>query len=220
MVTSADSIRFNNREDKANAISHLAGTFLSVAALVIMVVFSAAKGSVWHIVSSSVFGASMIILYLSSTIAHWLPAGKTKDSFFTLDQAAIFILIAGTYTPLTLITLRGTLGWILFGIEWSLAIFGIFRLFRRNSGFEDGVGIIDILIYIVMGWMVILFSGAILRSVPVMGFVWIVIGGLFYTLGVIFYKVTKFRYHHLIWHIMVLGGTVSHFTAIFFYILR
>lgn len=212
--------RSDSREDIANALSHLAGTLLAVAAFVIMILFSIKNGSVWKIISSSVFGASMIGLYLTSTIAHWLPAGRTKDSFFILDEAAIFILIAGTYTPLTLITLHGTIGWTLFGIEWSLAIFGIFRLFRRTYGFKDGVGLIDILIYIIMGWMVVLFTGVILKSVHFMGFIWIVTGGVFYTTGIIFYKVAKFRYHHLIWHLMVLGGTVSHFIAVFFYILQ
>jgi hemolysin III len=148
-----------------------------------------------------------------------LPEGKKKNTFFTLDQAAIFILIAGTYTPLSLIALRGTSGWILFGLEWGLAVLGIFRLLRRTAGFEAGVGITDILIYTIMGWLVVIVARAVLRSVPLMGFVWIIIGGLFYTTGIIFFKFTRFKYHHLVWHLMVIGGTASHFTAIFFYIL-
>jgi hemolysin III len=219
MATSSDTSRFSNSEDFANAISHLIGTFLSVAALVIMVIFSALRGNAWHIVSSSVFGTSLIMLYLSSTIAHCLPAGRKKDLFFIIDQAAIFILIAGTYTPLTLITLRGTLGWIIFGIEWGLAVFGVSRLLIRPGKFEDGVGIPDILIYTAMGWMVAFVAGPVLRSIHSMGFIWIIIGGLFYTIGIIFFKLTKFQYHHLIWHLMVIGGSASHFTAIFFYVL-
>jgi len=211
--------RFNDREDLANAISHLFGTLLSVAALVLMVVFSALRGNAWHIVSSSVFGTTLILLYLSSTIAHWLPAGSFKERFFVFDQAAIFILIAGTYTPLALVALRGPLGWIVFAIEWGLAFFGIVRLIIRTHRFEDGVALADILIYVIMGWLIAAISGPVLRSVELTGYLWILAGGMFYTLGIIFFKFTKFRYHHLVWHLMVIGGSASHFIAIFFYII-
>jgi hemolysin III len=184
-----------------------------------MVVFSSLRGNAWHIVSSSVFGTALIILYLSSTIAHWLPEGSFKDRFFVFDQAAIFILIAGTYTPLALIALRGAVGWTVFGIEWGLAIIGIIRLIIRTHRFEDGVALADILIYVFMGWLIVFISGPVLKSVELMGYLWIVIGGLFYTIGIVFFKFTKFRFHHLIWHLMVIGGSVSHFTAIFFYII-
>jgi hemolysin III len=211
--------RFNDREDLANAISHLFGTLLSVAALVLMVVFSALRGNAWHIVSSSVFGTTLILLYLSSTIAHWLPAGSFKERFFVFDQAAIFILIAGTYTPLALVALRGPLGWIVFAIEWGLAFIGIVRLIIRTHRFEDGVALADILIYVIMGWLIAAISGPVLRSVELTGYLWILAGGMFYTLGIIFFKFTKFRYHHLVWHLMVIGGSASHFIAIFFYII-
>jgi hemolysin III len=211
--------RFSRSEDLANAYSHLAGALLSVAALTLLVVFAAIKGNAWHIVSFAIFGTSMIFLYTSSTIAHWLPEGKSKDSFFTIDQAAIFILIAGTYTPLSLVVVKGALGWVVFGIQWGLALFGILRIFLRTNKFEAGVGLTDIILYTGMGWMVIFLTGAVLSHIPLMGYIWIIIGGLFYTLGILFYKVIKFRYHHLIWHLMVIGGTVSHFTAVFFYFL-
>lgn len=211
--------RFTDKEEKANALSHFAGVLLSIVALVLMLVYSSLNGDVWHIISSVVFGISMIFLYMSSAIAHWLPEGKKKDTFFILDQAAIFILIAGTYTPLTLLSLRGLTGWILFGIEWGLAFLGICRLLRRAEGIKDGIGILDILIYVVMGWLVVIFAGAVLRAVPMMAFIWIIIGGLFYTIGIIFFRFTRFSYHHLLWHLMVIGGTASHFMAIFFYIL-
>jgi hemolysin III len=211
--------RFSDSEEMANALSHLAGTLLSLAALVLMVVFSAIRGDALYIISSSVFGIALLLLYLSSTIAHWLPSGNFKDRFFILDQAAIFILIAGTYTPLALIALRGPIGWTVFGLEWGLAVTGIVRLLIRTSRFEDGVGITDIIIYALMGWLVVLVTGPVLRSVPVMGYLWIVTGGIFYTGGIVFFKFTRFRYHHLIWHLMVIGGSVSHFIAIFFYII-
>jgi len=219
MVASVKSGRFSDSEDLANAISHLGGTILSVAGLVLMVIYSAIRGDTWYIVSSTVFGSALILLYLSSTIAHWLPAGNFKDRFFIFDQAAIFILIAGTYTPLALIALRGPVGWIVFGIEWGLAVTGIIRLLSRSSRFEDGVSIIDILIYALMGWLVVIFTGPVLKSMPLMGYLWIVIGGIFYTGGIVFFKFTKFRFHHLVWHLMVIGGSVSHFIAIFFYII-
>jgi hemolysin III len=212
--------RFSDKEDFANALSHFAGAILSVAALILMVVYSSVRGNVWHIVSSTVFGLSMIILYTSSTVAHWLKEGKLKDAFFTLDQIAIFILIAGTYTPLSLVALNGETGWVIFGIEWGLAVTGIIRLLTRKNKFESGVGLIDILIYIGMGWLVLVVSGPVLKTVPVTGFIWIIAGGLFYTIGVIFFKIAKFRFHHLVWHLMVICGTISHFIAIFFYILQ
>jgi hemolysin III len=219
MESALSKKRFTDKEDMANALSHFAGVILSFAGLILMIVFSSLRGNALHIICSAVFGSSMIFLYTSSSIAHWLPEGKLKDSFFTLDQAAIFVLIAGTYTPLSLIALKGILGWIIFSIEWGLALIGILRLLARKNKFESGVGIIDILIYIGMGWLVVLVSGPVLRTVPAAGFMWIVIGGLFYTIGVIFFKITKFRFHHLIWHLLVIGGTFSHFIAIFFYIL-
>ena len=211
--------RFSDKEDIANALSHFIGALLSVAALVLMVVYSSVRGNAWQIISSAVFGFSMVFLYASSSIAHWLPAGKRKNFFFTLDQLAIFILIAGTYTPLSLVALHGPLGWVIFGIEWGLAIFGIIRLLTRTNIFESGVGIIDILIYVVMGWLVIAVSGPVLKAIPVMGFIWIITGGLFYTIGILFFKFAKFRFHHLIWHLLVICGTASHFIAIFYYIL-
>jgi hemolysin III len=211
--------RFSDKEDMANAISHSAGAIAALAGMIIMIVYSSMRGSPVHIICSAVFGFSMIFLYTSSSIAHWLPEGKRKDTFFTLDQAAIFILIAGTYTPLSLIALHGTLGWFIFSIEWGLALFGILRLLSRKNNFESGVGIIDILIYIGMGWLVVIVSVPVLKVVPVAGFIWIITGGLFYSIGVIFFKVAKFPFHHLVWHLLVIGGTLSHFIAIFFYIL-
>jgi hemolysin III len=213
------SNRFTASEDLANALSHLAGTLFSTAALVLMVVFSALRGNAWHIVSSAVFGTSMIFLYLSSTITHWLRAGDAKERFFIFDRSAIFVLIAGTYTPLALIVLHGPMGWLVFGIEWGLAIIGIARLLMKSNRFENGVSFVDILIYVLMGWLVIFFSGPVMKSAPFMCYLWIIIGGLFYTVGIIFFRVVKFRYHHLLWHLMVIGGSVSHFIAIFFYVI-
>jgi hemolysin III len=206
-------------EDLANSLSHLTGAALSVVALVLMIVISATRGNAWHIVSSAVFGFSMIFLYSSSAIAHWLPEGKAKNVFFILDQVAIFVLIAGTYTPLSLVALNGPIGWVVFIIEWGLAAVGIIKMLAKKDKFEAGVSIFDILLYVGMGWLILIVSVPVLKSISTMGFVWIITGGLFYTIGVIFYRITRFRYHHLVWHLFVIGGTVSHFVAIFFYVL-
>lgn len=212
--------RVRDREDIANALAHFIGALLSVAGLILMVVISVKKGNTWYIISSIIFGSSMIFLYLSSSIAHWLPEGRKKEIFFILDQTAIFTLIAGTYTPLTLIALHGTRGWLLFLLEWGLAVSGIIRILKRDNKIKSGVGIWDILIYTIMGWLVVIVAPVVIKSVSLMGFVWIIIGGLFYTTGIIFFRFTRFRYDHLIWHLMVIGGTGAHFIAIFFYILK
>lgn len=219
MNTAVNKNRFSEGEELANALSHLIGALLSIAAMILMVVASAKRGTGWHMAASLVFGLSMIFLYFSSAVTHWLPLGKLKNSFFTLDQISIFLLIAGTYTPLSLVTLHGTSGWIVFSLEWGLALTGIIRLLSRKNIYTSGVGLFDIMIYVIMGWLVLPFAGPVLERMPAMGFIWILIGGLFYTTGIIFYKVTKFSYHHLIWHLMVIGGTFSHFIAIYFYIL-
>jgi len=211
--------RFTRSEDLANAYSHLLGALLSVAALALLVVFAAVRGNAWHIVTFAIFGTSMIILYSSSAIAHWLPEGRTKDSFFIMDQVAIYILIAGTYTPLSLVALGGRVGWVIFGLQWGMALFGIIRVLTKNRKFEKGVPLLDIAIYAGMGWMVIFVAETVLKNISLMGLIWILIGGLFYTTGIIFFKVAKFKFHHLVWHLMVIGGSVSHFTAIFFYML-
>ena len=125
--------RVRDREDIANALAHFIGALLSVAGLILMVVISVKKGNTLYIISSIIFGSSMIFLYLSSSIAHWLPEGRKKEIFFILDQTAIFTLIAGTYTPLTLIALHGTRGWLLFLLEWGLAVSGIIRILKRDN---------------------------------------------------------------------------------------
>jgi hemolysin III len=208
-----------DREEIANIISHFAGTILSVAALVLMVVYSAIRGTALHIISSIVFGLSMIVLYASSTLAHWLPEGPRKERFFTFDQLVIFILIAGTYTPLALVALHGRSGWIVLGIEWGLALVGIFRNLKRINDPQSGVDLLDIILYVGMGWLVVFVAGPVLAKITLSGFLWIVTGGLFYSIGIVFFRVTRFRYHHLVWHLFVLAGTASHFIAIFFYIL-
>lgn len=214
-----ENIKFSRGEELANAISHFSGALLAVAGLVLMVHFSIVNGDGWHVVSTSVFGASMIVLYLSSTLTHILPMGKAKDLFFNFDRIAIYLLIAGTYTPIALLTLHGPMGWVIFGIEWGLAILGIVMILMRPGDYKTGVSTFYVLSYAVMGWLILIAIVPIINTLPLMGTAWILIGGLCYTLGILFFKVIKFPYHHLVWHLLVLAGTIAHFFAVFFYMI-
>jgi hemolysin III len=211
--------RYSQNEELANALSHLAGTLLAIAATVLMIVKAARVGNGWHIVSTAVFGATMIILFFSSTMTHWLRQGKAKDVFFTLDQIAIFTLIAGTYTPFTLVALHGPIGWVIFGLEWGLALTGITVKLVKPTQFNQGVNLFYILLYAAMGWMVLIVIVPIFKSLPLMGVLWILIGGLCYTIGIYFYRKARFHHHHLVWHLLVIAGAASHFLGIYYYVL-
>ena len=214
-----ENVKFSRGEELANAISHFSGALLSIAGLVLMVQFSIRFGNDWHVVSTSIFGATMIVLYLSSTITHILPMGKTKDFFFNFDRIAIYLLIAGTYTPIALITLNGPLGWLIFGIEWGLALTGTLMIMTRPGDYNTGVSTFYVITYAVMGWLILIAIVPVMRILPLMGTLWILIGGACYTLGILFFKVVRFPYHHLMWHMLVLAGTISHFFAVFFYMI-
>lgn len=211
--------KFTKGEELANAISHFTGALLATAGLVLMVYFSLVHGNAWHLVSTSIFGVSMIVLYLSSTLTHILPMGRAKDFFFNFDRIAIYILIAGTYTPIALITLNGPLGWVIFGLEWGFAMFGTILILSRPGDFNSGVNTFYVVSYALMGWLLLIALRPLIHALPGMGIFWILIGGLSYTIGIVFFKLIKFPYHHLIWHLFVLVGTISHFFAIFFYII-
>ena len=211
--------RYTQGEEWANTVSHFIGTLLAIAGTAFLIVKAAKLGNGWHVVSSSIFGASMIVLYFSSTMTHWLKPGKAKEAFFTLDQIAIFILIAGTYTPFTLVALHGPFGWVIFGLEWGLAILGITIKLAKPSKFNSGVNLFYITLYASMGWMVLIALAPIFKAVPLMGVVWILIGGLCYTIGIYFYKKARFLHNHLVWHLLVIAGTLSHYISIYFYIL-
>jgi len=212
--------RYSQNEELANALSHLAGTLLAIAATVLMIVGAARVGNGWHIVSVAVFGATMILLFFSSTMTHWLRQGKAKDVFFTLDQIAIFTLIAGTYTPFTLVSLHGPVGWVIFGLEWGLALTGITLKLVKPTQFNQGVNLFYIILYAAMGWMVLIVIVPVFKSLPLMGVLWILIGGLCYTIGIYFYRKARFNHHHLVWHLLVIAGAASHFFGIYYYVLR
>jgi hemolysin III len=201
-------------EHIANATTHGVGLGISIACLVLLVVFSSMRNGVWEIVSCSIYGASLVILYLASTLYHSLHKPRAHHVFHIIDRAAIYLLIAGTYTPYLLCPLRGAFGWSLLGVIWGLAIAGI--VFQAL--FIGRFKIISTVTYVAMGWMVVATIAPLLRVLPGMAVVWMAIGGLCYTLGVIFYAWKKLKYAHAIWHLFVLAGSLCHFFSIFFYV--
>ena len=202
-------------EEIANSITHGIGAALSIAGLVILVVMAALHGDAWHIVSCSIYGASMIMLYTASTLYHAFQSPKVKHAMRILDHSSIYLLIAGTYTPFTLISLRGPWGWSLFGVVWGLALTGIiFKLY-----FTGRFNKISTIIYVLMGWIAVIAIKPMIDIIPFGGLALLFGGGLSYTLGVIFYVWKKLPYHHAVWHLFVLGGTVLHFFAILFFVL-
>ena len=197
-----------------NTITHGIGSVLSIVALVLMVVYASYNSDAWSIVGVSIFGSTLILLYMSSTLYHAFSNGRVKQIFKTLDQSFIYLLIAGTYTPVLLITLRTTLGWTVFGLVWAMAIGGItHRIF-----FSDKLKTLSVVSYITMGWLSLIVFKSLLNVAPVELVVWLLIGGTFYTGGLIFYKWERLPFNHAIWHLFVLGGSFSHFMGIYLYL--
>jgi len=196
-------------EEIANSVTHGIGVALSITALSILVVFASLQGDAWRIVSFCIYGSTLIILYLSSTLYHVFPASRVKSFFKVLDHTSINLLIAGTYTPITLVTLQGPLGWTIFGLIWGLALFGIFR-----DIFLPQLKILAIALYIIMGWLALIAIEPIMRVASTELMFWFVTGGLCYTVGVAFYAWKSLSYHHTIWHLFVLAGSVTHFFGI------
>jgi len=211
----ANTHTYSKKEEIANAITHGIGVLLSIAALVLLIVFASLKGSALHIVSYTIYGVSMLILYMSSTLLHSFNEGKVKDLFEIFDHSSIYLFIAGTYTPLMLIVVKGALGWTMFGIVWGLAVIGIvFKIF-----FVKRFLYLSTVFYILMGWMVVFTFKPILQNLPSKGIMLLVVGGILYTVGSVFYVWRKFPYHHAVWHLFVLGGSITHFFTILFYVL-
>ncbi len=211
--------RFTKAEELANAISHGIGLILSIVATSVIVIFAVAKGDIWLIVSTAIFGTTLVLLYFSSTMNHSLAQGKAKDFFHNFDQIAIYLLIAGTYTPMALSVIRHDWGWTMFGIEWGLAISGLLiKAFMPNK-FERGVNLFVIISYVIMGWLLLFFLIPLFNNLSTASLVLLLVGGLFYTLGIIFFKMEKLKFSHLIWHLMVIAGSVCHWFTIFFFVL-
>ena len=201
--------------ERLNSITHIIGAVASLAGLVVLVVFASLQGDPWKIVSFSVYGVSLLLVYLSSTFYHSL-SGRAKAIFRKLDHAAIYLLIAGTYTPFALVSLQGPWGWSVFGIVWSLAALGIYLETRPIKGQR----IWPIVIYVVMGWIGLVAIKPLLVSLSFNGLMWLIAGGCFYTFGIIFYALDhKVRHFHAVWHLFVLAGSVSHYVSVLVYIL-
>lgn len=205
-------------EEIANSVTHFIGFCLSIAGLSMLMVASSQRGNGWHMTGSAVFGISLIILYLFSTIYHVIHVrhARAKRFFRFMDHISIYLLIAGSYTAMTLTFLRGPLGWTLFGLEWGFALFGIF--FKLMFGHKaDGISTLG---YIIMGWLIVIATIPIIEGFPRTGIMWLVLGGLAYTLGVPFYFLDERRkYFHAIWHVFVMAGSVCHFILVLRYLI-
>ncbi|HXG92999.1 MAG TPA: hemolysin III family protein [Blastocatellia bacterium] len=203
-------------EELINSITHGVGLALSVIGFIVLVTLSILHGTAWQIAGCAVFGLTLIFLYTASTLYHSLRTARAKRVFKVVDHAAIYLLIAGTYTPFTLVNLRGFWGWTLFGLIWTLTILGIaFKIF-----FIDKFKILSALVYIVMGWLGLVAFKPLLEMVPLAGIIWLLAGGLFYTTGVIFFASKHIPYSHAIWHVFVMAGSICHYFAVFFSVLQ
>jgi hemolysin III len=197
-------------EELVNSLTHGVGLLLSLAGLPVLVTLAALRGDAWTVVSCSVFGASLVLLYLASTLYHSFQEPRLKHMLRVVDHSAIYILIAGTYTPFTLVSLRGPWGWSLFGVLWGLALVGIIaKPFLVNR-----FAIASTMIYIMMGWIIVIAIKPVLAVIPPEGLLFLFIGGLAYTLGTIFFAWHKLPLNHGIWHLFVLTGSIFHFFAV------
>ena len=207
---------YNSTEEKLNVITHFIGLLLSIAALVLLIVHASYNGNARHIVSFTIFGASLILLYSASTIYHYVQKPELRRKLNILDHASIYVLIAGTYTPFTLVTLKGALGWTIFGITWGIALIGIFFKLFYTGRFDK----ISTIAYVAMGWIIIFAIKTLIDTLPINGLYWLFAGGIFYTLGAVLYSIKKVPYNHAIFHVFVLLGSFSHFMAVYFYVLK
>lgn len=201
--------------EKFNAWTHLVGTVLSIVGAAMLISRASVTGDPWKIVSASIFGASLILLYSTSTLYHSL-RGRAKIILRKLDHLTIYLLIAGTYTPFCLVTLRGPWGWSLLGVVWGLAIVGMLQEIKPRSEAR----ILSLIIYAVMGWVVLVAIKPLLEQLETAGFVWLASGGLLYTLGIVFYAYDeRFKHWHGIWHLFVIGGSLTQYIAVAGYVI-
>ncbi len=198
----------------ANAITHGIGAGLAVAGAAYLIVQST-QGSAWHIVGCSVFGGTLVLVYVCSTLYHSLVRTQARHVFQILDHSSIYLLIAGTYTPFTLVPLRGPLGWVLFGVVWGLAVAGV--VFKSFA--VDRFAVASASIYLFMGWFVVFAARPLLHAITWHGMMWLGAGGLAYTLGIVFFAFDRLRYFHATWHVFVLAGSIAHFFAVLFYVV-
>lgn len=200
----------SRREECANALTHGTGAVLALAALVVMVVVAALHGSARAVVGASLFGTALLLMYLFSTIYHALHPGRAKRVMRVMDHGAIYLLIAGTYTPFCLVTLRGAWGWSLFGVIWGLALLGITLKAVAGFAWEKS----SLVLYALMGWLVLIAAVPLVRSLPGPGLAWLLAGGAFYTGGIAFYALDARKYFHAWWHLCVLAGSACHVASV------
>lgn len=206
---------YSKKEEIANATTHGIGAALSVAALVLLIVYASLEGTALHVISFIIYGLTMVLLYVCSTLVHSFPEGKTKDLFEILDHAAIYLFIAGSYTPILFHVVQGTLGWVLFGIVWGIAIIGVvFKIF-----FVKKFLFTSTVLYILMGWIIVFAWNPLVHNLNESGVVLLIVGGVSYTIGTVFYMWRSFPFHHAVWHLFVLAGSIFQFFAVLLYIL-
>ncbi len=198
----------------ANAITHGVGAALAIAGAVYLIAAST-RGSQWLIVSCSIFSVTLVLVYLCSTLYHSLVRTRARHVFQVLDHASIYLLIAGTYTPFTLVSLRGPVGWTLFAVVWALAIAGV--IFKSFA--VDRFPVASALVYLMQGWIVVFAARPLLHAISLHGLIWLAIGGLAYTLGIVFFALDRLHYFHAAWHIFVLAGSAAHYVAILYYVV-
>lgn len=201
--------------ERLNAITHLVGAVLALIGSIVLIVLATLEGDIWKIVSFSIYGVTLVLLYSLSTLYHSM-RGRAKDILRELDHHSIYLLIAGSYTPFCLVTLRGPWGWSLFGAVWGLAVIGSLEELRPKRGGR----VVSVVLYAVMGWMVVVAVNPLIKVLGHVGLAWLIAGGLFYTIGIIFYALDKRLTHaHGIWHLFVIAGSAAHYVAIMRYVL-
>jgi hemolysin III len=215
MIPPAASPRYSPREELAHSVTHGFGVVLSVIGLAVLVALAARRGTVAHVVGCTVFGTSLVLLYTASTLYHSMTAPRAKRVLRVLDHAAIYLLIAGTYTPFALVTLEGAVGWTLIAVLWTLAVLGIVSKATAIHRFQA----VSIALYLGMGWSALLVIEPLLAGIRAQGLLLVVLGGLAYTGGLAFYGLRRIPYHHMLWHLCVLAGSVLHYLAVLLYVI-
>jgi hemolysin III len=210
----AEQAHYHLGDILANAITHGIGAVLAIVGAVYLIAAST-RGTAWHVVSCSVFSVTLVLVYICSTLYHSLVRTRARHVFHILDHSSIYLLIAGTYTPFCLVTLRGPVGWTLFGVEWALAVGrgGLQEL--RRGRFE----VASALVYLGQGWFIVVAVGPLIHTLGWHGLMWLGAGGVAYTLGIVFFALDRLRYFHALWHLFVLAGSIAHYFAILFYVV-
>ena len=207
---------YDTKEEKINVLTHAFGLLLSVIALILLIVKASFFGTIWHVVSFTIFGSSLIILYTASTIYHNSKNLKLRTRLNIFDHASIYVLIAGTYTPFTLVTLNGKTGWWIFGITWIFALIGIILKLFFTGRYDK----LSTLMYVFMGWIIVFAIKPLIQNLPIEGIWWLFAGGISYTLGAILYSFDKIKYNHAIFHVFVLIGSFCHFVSVYWFVLE